>query len=108
MVRYRNLFQLRISEVTNNLWRKTCLEWLTERKDTKVVMFKACTYVIDTGISKKKASATFVTPRSSNQFRLSAKFLKATCGLDPVLAAEEENKLVPWVLDYHRKRFPVR
>lgn len=47
-------------------------------------------------------------PRSTLQFRLSAKFSKSSMGPAPVLSEDEEKLLVKWIVTRARKGFPQR
>lgn len=56
---------------------------------------------------KKATAKKCGIPRSTLQFRLSKIFSKTTLGPNPVLS-QEEQILVEWVLQSHRKGFPRR
>lgn len=62
---------------------------------------------IDRGMSQYKASLKFGIPMSTLQFRLSGNFVKSTPGPSPILTTNEED-LVNWILECHRKGFPRR
>lgn len=63
---------------------------------------------IKRGLSKKAVAKKFGIPRSTLQFRLSNKFKKVRHGPNTYLTEEEENIIVSWILDSHRKGFPRR
>ena len=63
---------------------------------------------IKSGISKKAAATRFNIPRATLQFRLSSKFSKPELGRNTYLTKDEETALVEWILDSHRKGFPIR
>lgn len=60
---------------------------------------------IKNGMSKKLASKSFGVPSSTLQFRLSDKFSKICYGPQTYLTSNEENLLVQWIIDSHRKGF---
>lgn len=60
---------------------------------------------IKNGMSKKFASKFYGIPRSTLQFRMSTKFKKITRAPDPYLT-DEEDLLVSWIIDSHKKGFP--
>lgn len=77
------------------------------KKYTEDVLQKALES-IKNGMGVREASRTFKIPRATLQFRKSSKFKKPNCGPNPVLTAEEENLLVEWICENHRKGFPQR
>lgn len=60
------------------------------------------------GMSKKSVAAKYGIPRSTLQFRLGSKFKKPRHGPNTYLTHTEEETLVQWILDSHRKGFPRR
>lgn len=63
---------------------------------------------IKSGMPKKKATQIFGVPRATLQFRLAPKFTKIEPGRSTDLSIEEENDLIKWLLESHRKGFPRR
>lgn len=63
---------------------------------------------IKNGAAKKAVAKKYGIPRATLQFRLSNKFSKIERGPNPYLTKEEENSLVEWIIDSHRKGFPRR
>lgn len=63
---------------------------------------------IQNGMPKKQAGLKHNIPRSTLQFRLSEKFCKIEHGPKTYLLKEEENLIVSWILDSHRKGFPKK
>ncbi|KAJ4430728.1 hypothetical protein ANN_19319 [Periplaneta americana] len=57
---------------------------------------------------KKPAAKKYNIPRSTLQFRLSAKFSKSSMGPASVLSEDEERLLVKWIVTCARKGFPQR
>ncbi|KAI4462447.1 helix-turn-helix psq domain [Holotrichia oblita] len=69
---------------------------------------KALEDILNNSVSKKAAAINHSIPRSTLQFRLSEKFTKSTLALNPTLSHEEKQILVEWILQSHRKGFPIR
>lgn len=63
---------------------------------------------IKNGASKKATALKYGVPRATLQFRLSEKFKKTEKGPCPILTKEEEQSLVNWILESHKKGFPRR
>lgn len=63
---------------------------------------------IKSGVSKKQIAMKYGIPRSTLQFRLGPNFSKIELGHSTYLSKEEEDKLVSWILESHRKGFPRR
>jgi len=61
---------------------------------------------INNGRSIKSAAIHYSIPRSTLHFRLSNKYVKSSKGPKPILSEAEENLLVDWILDCHKKGFP--
>lgn len=59
-------------------------------------------------IQKKTIAKKYNIPRSTLQFRLSAKFTKTRHGPNTYLTSDEENMLVSWILESQEKGFPKR
>ncbi|KAJ8974948.1 hypothetical protein NQ317_016181 [Molorchus minor] len=78
------------------------------KKYDETTISKALDDILNNDISKKAASKKYKIPRSTLQFRLGQKFTKTTLGPNPVLSKEEEEILVNWILESHRKGFPRR
>nr|CAH7742610.1 unnamed protein product [Callosobruchus chinensis] len=60
------------------------------------------------GMSKKTAAKRFGIPRSTIQYRLSDKFKSPGYGPPTVLTNKEEEILIKWIFECHRKGFPRR
>lgn len=63
---------------------------------------------IDDGIPIREAARKFQIPRATLQFRRSDKFKKIGHGPAPVLTKDEEETLLEWIFECHRKGFPRR
>ncbi|KAI4455774.1 homeobox-like domain superfamily [Holotrichia oblita] len=63
---------------------------------------------IKSGEPKKKVAVRYGIPRSTLQFRLGPNFSKTELGHHIYLSKDDENKLVEWILESHRKGFPRR
>lgn len=63
---------------------------------------------IRSGSSKKAAAKKYGVPRSTLQFRLGPNFTKIEVGRSTFLTKDEEDSLVKWLIDSHRKGFPRR
>lgn len=63
---------------------------------------------VQNGMPKREACKKHKIPRATLQFRLSGKFVKTSHGPPPVLTTEEEDMIVNWVKECHRKGFPQR
>jgi hypothetical protein len=74
-----------------------------KKKYNQEAISKALEDILNNGVSKKAASKN-----TTLQFRLSQKFTKTTFEPSPILSKEEEQILVDWVLQSHRKGFPRR
>nr|CAI5852989.1 unnamed protein product [Callosobruchus analis] len=59
-------------------------------------------------MSKKAAAKRFGIPRSTIQYRLSDKFKSPGYGPPTVLTSKEEEILIKWIFECHRKGFPRR
>lgn len=60
------------------------------------------------GMAKKAAAKSFGIARSTIQYRLSEKFKSPGYGPPTILTSEEEDILVRWIFECHRKGFPRR
>lgn len=61
---------------------------------------------IRNGMPKQLAAIKYGVPRSTIQFRLSENFKKVKHGPNSYLSKDEENLLVSWIEESHRKGFP--
>lgn len=84
---------------------KTNTKYQKKYKEEDIALALAA---VEGGISKKRASVQFGVPRSTLQFRMSAKFTKVRHGPTTVLTTDEETLLVRWILESQRKGFPKR
>lgn len=66
-----------------------------DERENKIMM--AIKEIEENGMSKKMASKKFGVPRSTLQFRMSAKFKKPGYGPSTYLTKEEENVFVQYV-----------
>ncbi|KAI4455739.1 hypothetical protein MML48_9g00000314 [Holotrichia oblita] len=113
--------QPRIIFALNNILRET---WdrviLTDEKMPKVkknrkytksyteAILQQALSKIKAGEPKKKVAVRYGMPRSTLQFRLGPNFSKTELGHHIYLSKDDENKLVEWILESHRKGFPRR
>lgn len=63
---------------------------------------------INNGMPKQEAARKHSIPRSTLQFRLSEKFTKTENGPRTYLTKEEEDLLVTWISESHKKGFPKK
>lgn len=64
---------------------------------------------VEDGMSIRKAAIMFGVKRSTIQFRRSNKFRnKTTFGPRPILTEPEEKSLETWIINCHKKGFPLR
>ncbi|KAJ8961303.1 hypothetical protein NQ314_005952 [Rhamnusium bicolor] len=60
------------------------------------------------GLPLRESAKRFSIPRTTLQFRRSNKFNNINFGPNLVLTAAEENIIVEWIIENHKKGFPRR
>ncbi|XP_050509028.1 uncharacterized protein LOC126886209 [Diabrotica virgifera virgifera] len=73
---------------------------------TEELLQKALTDVRN-GEQKKTVAMKYGIPRQTFQYRLGPKFSTPELGKNTYLTRDEENKLVEWILDSHKKRLNI-